>query len=177
MGVALLAWGRLFGPHRERVAVPNASSTGQSYLCFSRTGLDLASVRPPRHTTQTIFGAADLDTLPATNAEAGTARIWMEQGSKIALKSRSQQHVSRWLAQGDRHRCTGAQRGRGRVQRRSYQREATAIAGGEHHVHVAGRQLPAHRAAFFRSTLPTLPHKSFERVSCRCICSGRPPTA
>lgn len=106
--------------------------------------------RHPRHTTQTIFGAADLDTLPATNAETETARIWVEQGSKIALRVSFDRHavpadgsikVTVTDAQG--HSVVEALCAGDHVSA-----EATAGATGEHHIRVAGQQLPEHGAPF-----------------------------
>ena len=134
-----------------RFTIPsNALSKGQSYLCFSRAGLNLASIRHPRHTTQTIFGAVDLDTGPASNAETETSRIWVEQGSKIALRVSLDRHGvpadgSLKVTVTDAHEhsvveavCSGDHASA----------EGTAGAAGEHHIRVAGRQLPEHGAAF-----------------------------
>ena len=128
----------------------NAFSKGQSYLCFSRAGLNLASIRHPRHTTQTIFGAADLDTRPATNAETETGQIWVEQGSKIALRVGLDRHGvpadgSLTVTVTDTHGhsvvealCTGDH----------VSAEGTTGVTGEHHIRIAGRQLPEHGTAF-----------------------------
>lgn len=60
------------------------NANGQSYLCFSRVGYGQAFSVNPRPTTQTFFGAADLDIGPAENDKsAQVGRIWCEQGSVI----------------------------------------------------------------------------------------------
>jgi alpha-amylase len=62
----------------------NVDGSGQSYLCFSRQGLGVPNAVPARTTTQTFFGADDLD-IPA--AVAGqfttTGRIWCAAGKPI----------------------------------------------------------------------------------------------
>ncbi|MBR1092117.1 DUF1939 domain-containing protein [Bradyrhizobium manausense] len=128
----------------------NAFSKGQSYLCFSRAGLNVASVRPQRHTTQTIFGAADLDTPPATNAEHEPGQIWVEQGSRIALGvSLDRRGVA---ADGSLKVSIADAQGHSVVEAvcsgDHVSAEGTAGATGEHHIRVAGRQLPDHGAAF-----------------------------
>ena len=73
------------GQGRATFRIPsNAFQGGQSYLCFSRPGFGAPISRIPRRTTQTFFGAADLDTAPATpgrSVEAG--RIWCRCGTPI----------------------------------------------------------------------------------------------
>lgn len=54
---------------------PNAHENGQSYLCFSRAGLGGLIEVSPRSTTQTFFGAADLDILPILDGESTIGRI------------------------------------------------------------------------------------------------------
>ena len=60
------------------------NNNGQSYLCFSRAGYGQAFSLQQRSTTQTFFGAADLDTRPAQNdgpVQAG--RAWCQGGTGI----------------------------------------------------------------------------------------------
>jgi len=60
------------------------NNNGQSYLCFSRAGYGQAFSLQQRSTTQTFFGASDLDTHPAQNdgpVQAG--RIWCQGGTGI----------------------------------------------------------------------------------------------
>ena len=70
---------------RATFTIPsNAFGHGQSYLCFSRAGHD-GPIRPrARATTQTFFGAADLDVraLPP-NGGANAGRIWCAAGRPI----------------------------------------------------------------------------------------------
>jgi alpha-amylase len=62
----------------------NAFQDGQSYLCFSRPGFGAPVSRPPRRTTQTFFGAVDLDTAPATPGRSVQAtRIWCRAGTPL----------------------------------------------------------------------------------------------
>jgi alpha-amylase len=74
---------------RATFTIPsNAFSKGQSYLCFSRLGLDAPNQVVGRPTTQTIFGAFDLDLGPARNKRAVVGRITSERGTAITLKLR-----------------------------------------------------------------------------------------
>lgn len=57
---------------------------GASYLCFSRTGYGQPFSLQRRATTQTFFGAADLDIGPAVNGATILAgRVWCQQGTPI----------------------------------------------------------------------------------------------
>ena len=57
---------------------------GASYLCFSRTGYGQPFSLQRRATTQTFFGAADLDIGPAVNGMTILpGRIWCQQGTPI----------------------------------------------------------------------------------------------
>lgn len=61
---------------------------GQSYLCFSRTGYGQPFSLSRRSTTQTFFGAADLDTAPtAPGRHIKAGRIWCDANSVIQLDS------------------------------------------------------------------------------------------
>jgi alpha-amylase len=60
------------------------NNNGQSYLCFSRAGYGQAFALLQRTTTQTFFGATDLDTGPVENSgpvQAG--RVWCKAGTSI----------------------------------------------------------------------------------------------
>jgi alpha-amylase len=71
------------GQGRATFTVPR-NENGQSYLCFSRTGYVQEFALSPRTTTQTFFGALDLDTGPAENArEVRVGRIWCRRGSEV----------------------------------------------------------------------------------------------
>ncbi len=68
---------------RATFTVPR-NDNGKSYLCFSRVGYGQAFALNQRTTTQTYFGAVDLDTGPAVNARRGlAARIWCRRGSDV----------------------------------------------------------------------------------------------
>jgi len=60
------------------------NNNGLSYLCFSRAGYGQAFSLNRRPTTQTFFGAADLDTPPVRNDRTVQAgRIWCAHGTVI----------------------------------------------------------------------------------------------
>jgi len=63
----------------------NTNQNGQSYLCFSRAGQSRAIPLVERPTTQSFFGAADLDLSPALNGVVSVGRIWCANRSEIAL--------------------------------------------------------------------------------------------
>ena len=63
----------------------DAFQDGQSYLCFSRAGFGQPVSRIGRATTQTFFGAADLNTAPATpGALVTVGRIWCAGRSPLS---------------------------------------------------------------------------------------------
>jgi alpha-amylase len=66
----------------------NAFEAGQSYLCFSRAGIGGANSFVARPTTQTIFGAADLDVPPAVSAQATAGHIAAAGESELTLEVR-----------------------------------------------------------------------------------------
>jgi alpha-amylase len=77
------------GEGRATFTIPR-NDDGQSYLCFSRTGYSQAFELDERTTTQSLFGAADLDTGPAENArEVRAGRIWCRAGGAVAAQLRS----------------------------------------------------------------------------------------
>ncbi len=65
----------------------NAYASGQSYLCFSRTGQDRANPVTRRATTQVFFGAADLDTRPAGEGLSPAGRIFCAAGTPIVVRA------------------------------------------------------------------------------------------
>jgi len=65
------------------------NNNGQSYLCFSRTGYGQAFSLTRRTTTQTFFGAADLDTAPTqNNGPVQAGRIWCQRSTAIEAELR-----------------------------------------------------------------------------------------
>jgi len=76
---------RTDGSGRATFRLPsNAYQNGQSYLCFSRAGMDGPVRRQGRSTTQTFFGAADLDIPPASPGRTVAAgRIWCRSGTAV----------------------------------------------------------------------------------------------
>jgi alpha-amylase len=74
---------------RATFTVPaNASGSGQSYLCFSRSGQGGAPAFHPRSTTQTFFGGADLDIGPVRDGGATVGRVWAAAETRIAAEFR-----------------------------------------------------------------------------------------
>lgn len=73
------------GNGRVTVALrPNAYSSGESSVMLAPAGVNMPIRVHPMRTSQTIFGAADLDTYPARNMNyALPSRIWIAQGSPI----------------------------------------------------------------------------------------------
>jgi alpha-amylase len=73
------------GQGRATFTIPR-NTHGQSYLCFSRIGYGQVFEPNPRPTTQTFFGAQDLDIGPVIDgAPAQVGRIWCQQGTLIQL--------------------------------------------------------------------------------------------
>ncbi len=65
------------GSGRATFTIPsNAYQSGQSYLCFSRAGINQPVPLNRRSTTQVFCGASDLDIAPARNGRLDVARIW-----------------------------------------------------------------------------------------------------
>jgi alpha-amylase len=64
----------------------NAFGSGQSYLCFSRSGQGAPSAPQSRSTTQVFFGAADLDIAPAHDGGTAVGRVWAAEGTHIAAE-------------------------------------------------------------------------------------------
>jgi alpha-amylase len=62
---------------------PNAYSSGESYCCFAPAGVNQPLKMTSRHTSQTFFGAPDLDIGPATNVAHTIGRIYCAEGSSI----------------------------------------------------------------------------------------------
>jgi alpha-amylase len=71
------------GQGRATFTVPR-NINGLSYLCFSRTGYGQSFSLQSRSTTQTFFGASDLDIGPARNGQTLQAgRIWCQRGTPV----------------------------------------------------------------------------------------------
>jgi alpha-amylase len=62
---------------------PNAFETGQSYVCFSLPGLDTSFEMRTRSTTQTFFGADDLDIPPLVNGVNHIGRVYCETATEV----------------------------------------------------------------------------------------------
>jgi alpha-amylase len=77
------------GEGRATFTVPNnAFGRGQSYLCFSRNGQGAAPALHRRSTTQTFFGAADLDIGPVRNGSTSLGRVWAAGETHITAEFR-----------------------------------------------------------------------------------------
>ncbi len=61
----------------------NAYSNGQSYLCFSRAGLDKPNPVTARATTQTFFAADDLDIAAARDSDMLVGRVFCAAGTRL----------------------------------------------------------------------------------------------
>jgi alpha-amylase len=71
-------------------AIPR-NDNGRSYLCFSRTGYQQAFSLHRRTTTQTLFGAPDLDTGPVENGiKMQAGRISCDKASAISVQLESE---------------------------------------------------------------------------------------
>lgn len=67
------------------ITIPK-NDNGRSYLCFSRTGHDGGFKLNRRATTQTVFGAADLDKPQAQNGkQVDAARIWCDVDTDLTI--------------------------------------------------------------------------------------------
>ena len=76
------------------------NNNGQSYLCFSRAGYGQGFSLRQRPTTQTFFGATDLDTGPAENGRpVQVGRVWCQQGTAIEAELTSD--TAGWSAGAD----------------------------------------------------------------------------
>ncbi len=143
---------RTDGAGRASFTVPsNAFGRGQSYLCFSRTGLGTVAALHPRPTTQTFFCAADLDIAPAGNGRAAIGRVWAASGTPISVSFAPE--LSPWppgasvvveLAGPDGAALGRADAGPG--DRREF--HATAAHAGWHSFSVVGTNLPPDGAPF-----------------------------
>jgi alpha-amylase len=60
------------------------NDNGAGYVCYSRLGYAQGFALNRRTTTQTFFGAADLDTGPAANGlKVQAGRVWCQQGTAL----------------------------------------------------------------------------------------------
>lgn len=67
---------------RVTIGIPPGAN-GKGYGCWSRVGMDQAIKPPSYSTTQTFFGADDLDIPGANNNIVNAGRIWVKAGSPI----------------------------------------------------------------------------------------------
>src|SRR5215469_2773246 len=127
----------------------NAFSGGQSYLCFSRAGLDSPNQVTGRATTQTIFGAPDLDVMPAFNTRATAAHITPahDTGLKVVVRP----NRTGWHAGSVLHLSVTDAAG-GSVIKLSCSGAAASAQGragtGVHVISVGGEHLPEAGSAF-----------------------------
>ncbi|MFP4894903.1 hypothetical protein [Paraburkholderia sp. EG304] len=72
------------GQGRASFSLPsNAYGSGKSYLCFSLPGYGAAFEPRLRSTSQTFFGAEDLDRPPLSNGATSPARVYAGSGSRV----------------------------------------------------------------------------------------------
>jgi alpha-amylase len=84
---------------RASFTIPR-NDNGQSYLCFSRVGYAQGFALNRRTTTQSLFGAADLDTAPAVNGMPVTAgRVWCQGDTEVVVEFGAD--TSAWPAQAE----------------------------------------------------------------------------
>ncbi|MEX3936341.1 hypothetical protein AB4Y32_31925 [Paraburkholderia phymatum] len=81
---------------RASLTLPsNARLAGQSYVAFSRSGFDAAFKLQPRSTSQTFFGADDLDIPALRNGAANVSRVYAGPGSPI--RAALELHGAAWV--------------------------------------------------------------------------------
>ena len=127
----------------------NAFGSGQSYLCFSRAGMEAANPVSPRATTQSIFGSHDLDVMPAVNTRAAAGRITAQRGSELKLTVRPDR--TGWQAGSELQLTVTDSYGNAVIDLRCPGDSAGAQAragDGEHQIAVGGRQLPQRGSSF-----------------------------
>ncbi len=66
----------------------DAYDEGESWVMFSRTGYWAEPTVPQRPTTQSFFGAADLDIGPAINGQISVGEVHCAQGTPIVVSGR-----------------------------------------------------------------------------------------
>jgi alpha-amylase len=128
----------------------NAYSRGQSYLCFSRAGLDVPNRVTAHATTQSIFGASDLDVMPVRNTQAVVGRITAERNTSIALMVRP--YRDGWSAGAAVRVVVTDPIGQTIIDHTCTSDKTTAQgptgAAGEHLITLTGQQLPENGSPF-----------------------------
>ncbi len=85
------------GQGMATITIPR-NDNGKSYVCFSRVGYSQGFALQRRTTTQTFFGAADLDTGPAENdREVQVGRVWCQANTHIEVSFKP--NTAYWSAQ------------------------------------------------------------------------------
>jgi len=137
----------------------NAFSRGQSYLCFSHAGIAGATAIAPRATTQTIFGASDLDTPPARTTPHTVGHITAARDAPITLRIRPDR--TGWQANSSMHVALKGPGGQTEIDLVCTSEEAVAQAHasgtGQHAISVVGSNLPANGSAFELDVTYTAP--------------------
>ena len=137
---------------RATFTVPsNASGRGESYLCFSRPSQGMAPALHPRSTSQTFFGAADLDIPPVRNGDAVVGRVWAAAGTHIGAEFRAL--LAPWPQRasivGEVIDAAGASLASARTRSNATaELQATARQSGWHSFKTAGTGLPASGTPF-----------------------------
>jgi alpha-amylase len=136
----------------------NAFSRGQSYLCFSRAGLDAANRVTARATTQTVFGASDLDVMPAVNTRATAAHITAARGTELRVTVRPDRTA--WRA-GSALQLSVTDASGNPVINLTCSGDSASAQGragvGEHVLSVGGQHLPEGGSAFEVEVIYTAP--------------------
>jgi alpha-amylase len=139
----------------------NAFARGQSYLCFSRAGLDAPNAVVTHETTQTIFGSADLDVAPAGNSEAVFGRITAQKGTAIEIAFRPDRRG--WQTDSGVRVVVTDPANRPVLNRlctdSSTVIKAQAEADGEYLIKLSGRQLPTAGSGFELDVTYTAPQQ------------------
>jgi alpha-amylase len=87
------------GQGMATITIPR-NDNGKSYVCFSRVGYSQGFALRRRSTTQTFFGAADLDRGPAENdRELQIGRVWCQANTPIDVVFKP--NTAGWSAQAE----------------------------------------------------------------------------
>lgn len=111
------------GQGRATFTIPsNAYSGGISFLCFSRVGYSQSFSLPRHSTTQTFFGAADLDIGQAVaGSTLKVARIWCDSGTSISLNPEEDSDgIAFGILNSDGNQMTISEQLKAEVARRGY---------------------------------------------------------
>jgi alpha-amylase len=148
------------GGGRATFTIPsNAYGGGQSYLCFSRVGHDRAMPLTERPTTQTFFGAADLDLLPVpADGAARAGRIWCAARKPLRATLRALPAPPGGKLSVEVFAPDGRRAGAGPAGDGGSSVELVSGAAGWYELRVVGQGLPAPAAYELDVTYTATPH-------------------